>query len=94
MDCPLHDERLTLAGLFMESHAGLVATLERRLEAECPGGREQVDRIDRGDAQGGGAKTPRMRPARRRQQRGHGRLDSSVGRRRPTVDDGHDDMAD
>jgi DNA-binding MarR family transcriptional regulator len=35
MDCPLHDERLTLAGLFMESHAGLVATLERRLEAEC-----------------------------------------------------------
>ena len=35
MDCPLHDERLTLAGLFFESHAGLTAVLERRLEAEC-----------------------------------------------------------
>src|SRR3954451_8603304 len=35
MECPLHDERLTLAGLFFESHAGLAATLERRLEAEC-----------------------------------------------------------
>src|SRR3954452_14490222 len=35
MECPLHDERLTLAGLFFESHAGLAATLERRLETEC-----------------------------------------------------------
>jgi MarR family 2-MHQ and catechol resistance regulon transcriptional repressor len=35
MDCPLHDERLTLAGLFFEAHAGLTAVLERRLEAEC-----------------------------------------------------------
>jgi hypothetical protein len=31
----LDDARLTLAGLFFETHAGLVATLARRLEAEC-----------------------------------------------------------
>jgi DNA-binding MarR family transcriptional regulator len=35
MDCPLHDERLTLAGLFLEAHAGLTSVLERRLEADC-----------------------------------------------------------
>jgi len=35
MDCSLDDARLTLAGLFFEAHAGLAATLERRLEAEC-----------------------------------------------------------
>jgi MarR family 2-MHQ and catechol resistance regulon transcriptional repressor len=35
MECPLHDERLTLAGLFFEAHAGLGAELDRRLEAEC-----------------------------------------------------------
>jgi MarR family 2-MHQ and catechol resistance regulon transcriptional repressor len=35
MDCPLNDERLTLAGLFFEAHAGLSAELGRRLEAEC-----------------------------------------------------------
>ena len=35
MECPLHDDRLTLAGLFFESHAGLTAVLERRLEADC-----------------------------------------------------------
>ena len=35
MECPLNDERLTLAGLFFEAHAGLSAELERRLEAEC-----------------------------------------------------------
>src|SRR3954451_19386664 len=35
MECPLHDDRLTLAGLFFESQAGLAATLERRLETEC-----------------------------------------------------------
>ena len=35
MDCPLHDDRLTLAGLFFEAHAGLAAELERRLESEC-----------------------------------------------------------
>jgi DNA-binding MarR family transcriptional regulator len=34
VDCPLHDERLTLAGLFFEAHTGLVAELERRLEAD------------------------------------------------------------
>ena len=34
MDCPLHDERLTLAGLFFEAHAGLTSILERRLEAD------------------------------------------------------------
>lgn len=34
MDCPLDDERLTLAGLFFEAHAGLSATLARRLEEE------------------------------------------------------------
>ena len=35
MECSLVDARLTLAGLFFETHAGLTATLERRLEAEC-----------------------------------------------------------
>jgi DNA-binding MarR family transcriptional regulator len=35
VECSLHDARLTLAGLFFETHAGLVAALERRLEAEC-----------------------------------------------------------
>jgi DNA-binding MarR family transcriptional regulator len=35
MDGRLDDERLTLVGLFFESHAGLAATLERRLESEC-----------------------------------------------------------
>jgi MarR family 2-MHQ and catechol resistance regulon transcriptional repressor len=35
MDSPLHDERLTLAGLFFESYAGLASSLGRRLEAEC-----------------------------------------------------------
>src|SRR4051794_15803400 len=35
MECPLHDERLTLAGLFFEAHAGLTSELERRLDAEC-----------------------------------------------------------
>ena len=35
MDCPLHDDRLTLAGLFFEARAGLAAQLERRLESEC-----------------------------------------------------------
>jgi DNA-binding MarR family transcriptional regulator len=34
MDCSLDDDRLTLAGLFFEAHAGLVAELERYLEAE------------------------------------------------------------
>jgi DNA-binding MarR family transcriptional regulator len=34
MECPLHDERLTLMGLLVEAHAGLTTTLERRLEAE------------------------------------------------------------
>jgi DNA-binding MarR family transcriptional regulator len=33
MDC-LNDDRLTLAGLFFETHAGLVAELGRHLEAE------------------------------------------------------------
>jgi DNA-binding MarR family transcriptional regulator len=31
----LHDERLALAGLFFEAHAGLARTLERGLETEC-----------------------------------------------------------
>lgn len=31
----IDDERLTLAGLFFEAHAGLSAELERRLEADC-----------------------------------------------------------
>jgi DNA-binding MarR family transcriptional regulator len=35
MDCPLNDDRITLAGLFMEAHAGVQAELERRLESEC-----------------------------------------------------------
>ena len=34
MDCSLDDDRLTLAGLFFEIHAGLVAELGRHLEAE------------------------------------------------------------
>ncbi|HEY2811998.1 MAG TPA: MarR family transcriptional regulator [Acidimicrobiales bacterium] len=34
MDCSLDDDRLTLAGLFLEAHAGLVRELERDLEAE------------------------------------------------------------
>ena len=34
MDCSLDDDRLTLAGLFFETHAGLVAELGRHLEAE------------------------------------------------------------
>jgi len=34
MDCSLDDDRLTLAGLFFETHAGLVAELSRHLEAE------------------------------------------------------------
>lgn len=32
---PLADERLTTIGLFVESHAGLVRELERRLERDC-----------------------------------------------------------
>ena len=35
MDSPLHDDRLTLSGLFFEAHSGLCRTLERRLETEC-----------------------------------------------------------
>lgn len=35
MECSLHDDRLTLAGLFFEAHSGLVRVLERQLEAEC-----------------------------------------------------------
>lgn len=35
MKSPLDDERLTLAGLFFEAHAGLSVVLERRLDAEC-----------------------------------------------------------
>lgn len=35
MISPLEDERLTLAGLFFEAHAGVTAELTRRLEAEC-----------------------------------------------------------
>lgn len=35
MECPLHDERLTLAGLLFEANAGLTAELERRLEVDC-----------------------------------------------------------
>jgi DNA-binding MarR family transcriptional regulator len=35
VDCPLNDERITLAGLFIEAYAGVTAELERRLEAEC-----------------------------------------------------------
>lgn len=31
----LHDDRLTLAGLFFEAHAGLARALERGLESEC-----------------------------------------------------------
>jgi DNA-binding MarR family transcriptional regulator len=34
MGCSLDDDRLTLAGLFFETHAGLVAELGRHLEAE------------------------------------------------------------
>jgi DNA-binding MarR family transcriptional regulator len=34
MECSLDDDRLTLAGLFFETHAGLVAELGRHLEAE------------------------------------------------------------
>ena len=36
---------------------------ERRLEVERAGGREQVDRIERGDGQRGRAEAPRTRPA-------------------------------
>lgn len=32
---PLDDERLTLAGLFFESHAGLSAVLDRKMRREC-----------------------------------------------------------
>jgi DNA-binding MarR family transcriptional regulator len=35
MTATLDDARLTLAGLFLEAHAGLTAELERRLDAEC-----------------------------------------------------------
>lgn len=35
MECPLHDDRLTLAGLFFEAHAGVSRELEHRLAAEC-----------------------------------------------------------
>lgn len=35
MECPLHDDRLTLAGLFFEAHAGVESALQRRLESEC-----------------------------------------------------------
>ena len=35
MTSPLEDERLTLAGLFFEAHAGVTAELTRKLEAEC-----------------------------------------------------------
>ncbi len=34
MNCSLDDDRLTLAGLFFETHAGLVAELGRHLEGE------------------------------------------------------------
>ena len=34
MDCSLDDDRLTLAGLFFETHAGLMAELGRHLEAD------------------------------------------------------------
>ncbi len=34
MACAFDDDRLTLAGLLFEAHAGLVAELERHLEAE------------------------------------------------------------
>ena len=34
MDCSLDDDRLTLAGLFFEAHAGLVAELGRHLETQ------------------------------------------------------------
>jgi DNA-binding MarR family transcriptional regulator len=34
MDCALDDERLTLTGLLLETHAGLVAELERRLQED------------------------------------------------------------
>jgi len=35
VECSLDDERLTLAGLFFEAHAGLTRELGRRLESEC-----------------------------------------------------------
>ncbi len=35
MECSLNDDRLTLAGLFFETHAGLAAELERLLAKEC-----------------------------------------------------------
>ena len=34
MDCSLDDDRLTLAGLFFETHAGLTVELGRHLEAD------------------------------------------------------------
>jgi MarR family 2-MHQ and catechol resistance regulon transcriptional repressor len=34
---PLHDERLTTAGLFFEAHAGLTALLEARFADDVPG---------------------------------------------------------
>jgi len=34
VNCSLDDDRLTLAGLFVETHAGLVAELGRHLEAD------------------------------------------------------------
>lgn len=35
MECSLHDDRLTLAGLFFEAHAGLARELGRQLDLEC-----------------------------------------------------------
>ena len=58
--------------------------------SSAAGGREQVDRIERGDGQRGRAEAPRTGPPGRGQQRGHGRRDRDVAARgRPTVDDGH-----
>src|SRR6516162_4910371 len=37
MDDPIHDERLTTAGLFFETHSGLVAALEREFAHDVPG---------------------------------------------------------
>jgi DNA-binding MarR family transcriptional regulator len=34
---PIHDERLTTAGLFLETHAGLVAALEAQFARDVPG---------------------------------------------------------
>jgi DNA-binding MarR family transcriptional regulator len=34
MDCALDDDRITLAGLLLEAHAGLVAELDRRLQED------------------------------------------------------------